>query len=235
MWSGPRNISTAMMRSWEARGDTAVVDEPLYAHYLLRTGLDHPGAAEVISRQETDLDRVVATLTGPVPGDPAIQYQKHMTHHLLPGMDTGWVAVLTNCFLIREPGPMLVSLAKVLPDPTLEATGLPQQAALFERERERLGRTPPVIDAWDVLADPARTLALLCAAAGVSYSDRMLSWPAGPRATDGVWAKHWYAAVEKSTGFGPPERRDEPVPHRLAPLLRECRPLYESLHAHRLR
>lgn len=235
MWSGPRNISTAMMRSWEARGDTAVVDEPLYAHYLLRTGLDHPGAAEVIACHETDFDRVVATLTGPAPGEPAIQYQKHMTHHLLPGMDTSWVCALTNCFLIRDPGPMLISLAKVLPNPTLEATGLPQQVELFERERARLGRTPPVIDAWDVLSDPARTLALLCAATGVPYTDRMLSWPAGPRTTDGVWARHWYAAVEKSTGFGPPERRDEPVPERLAPLLRQCQPLYESLHAHRLR
>lgn len=237
MWSGPRTISTAMMRSWEARGDCAVVDEPLYAHYLLRTGLPHPGAAEVIARHETDWRTVVGSLTGPVPGGggKAVFYQKHMTHHLLPEIDLGWVDGLVNCFLIREPRAVLVSLAKVLERPTLEATGLPQQVALFEREAARIGRVPPVVDSQDVLENPRRVLGLVCEAVRVPFTERMLRWPPGRRETDGVWAEHWYAAVEKSTTFGPPERREEAVPERLESLLRECEPLYERLRPHRLR
>ncbi len=235
MWSGPRNISTAMMRSWEARGDCAVVDEPLYAHYLKQTGAPHPGAAEVIAHHETDWRKAVGALLGPAPGGKPIYYQKHMTHHITPGMGLEWVDSLTNCFLIREPRAMIVSLDKVTPNPALEATGLPAQVALFEREAQRLGRTPPVVDAFDVLTNPARALRLLCEALGVAYTDRMLSWPPGPRASDGVWAKHWYTAVEKSTGFAPPERRDDPCPPHLEGLLARCEPLYARLADHRLR
>lgn len=235
MWSGPRNISTAMMRAWGSRDDTAVCDEPLYAHYLLRTGAAHPGRDEVIAAHETDWRKVAAFLTGPVPHGRRIFYQKHMSHHLLPGIDRGWLAQLTHAFLIRDPREMLTSLIKVTPNPRLEDTGLPQQLELVEFVRRQTGRTPPIVDARDVLTDPRGTLGMLCERLGVPFDEAMLSWPPGPRATDGVWARHWYAAVERSTGFEPYRAKVEDVPEEHAGLLRECAALYAELHALRLR
>lgn len=235
MWSGPRNISTAMLRSWGNRPDTLVCDEPLYAHYLKETGIVHPGREEVIARHECDWRRVVAWLTGPLPAGKTVFYQKHMSHHLLPGIERGWLAQLENCFLIRAPGEMLTSLIKNLPNPTLADTGLPQQLELFTAERRRLGRTPPVLDARDVLEDPRGQLGALCAALELPFADAMLAWPPGRRDTDGVWAPHWYAAVEKSTGFEPYKPKHEPLPENLKPLLAECERLYQALYAHRLR
>ena len=236
MWSGPRNISTAMMRSWGSRADTVVIDEPLYGHYLReRPEVDHPGRDEVIASMECDWRKVVATLTGPVPGGKAIWYQKHMTHHLLPGMDRAWVGELTNCFLIRDPREVLISLAKVAPNPSVGDTGLPQQVELFEAERKRLGRTPPVVDAKDVLVDPRRMLTAVCAALGVPFDEGMLRWERGPRPTDGVWGKHWYSSVEQSTGFGPWRERRDALPRGLEGVERECRGLYERLWRERLR
>jgi hypothetical protein len=234
MWSGPRNISTALLRSWGNRPDTAVCDEPLYAHYLQATGLDHPGADEVISRHEPDWRKAVAFLLGPLPGGKAIFYQKHMAHHLLPEIDRDWIGRLTNAFLIREPREMITSLAKVLPNPDAAATGLPQQVELFEWVRSTTGKTPPVVDARDVLDDPRGTLSLLCEALGVPFLESMLSWPPGPRETDGVWAKHWYANVEKSTTFQPYAPKPEPVPPHLVGLLDVCQAHYETLYQHRL-
>lgn len=237
MWSGPRNISTAMMRSWGSRADTAVVDEPLYAHYLANSPYreQHPGADEIVASSETDWRVVVQGLTGDTPGGKAIYYQKHMTHHLLPHIDLDWTDALTNCFLIREPSEVLVSYAKVIPNPALEQLGLPQQMALFERAKARTGTTPPVIDAADVLRDPRRTLSLLCEAIGVPFDEAMLSWQPGPRDTDGIWAKYWYAAVEQSTGFAPYSIRSEPVPPHLRGVLDECEAVYQAMYVHRLR
>jgi hypothetical protein len=234
MWSGPRNISTALLRSWGNRADTAVCDEPLYAHYLLATGLDHPGAAEVIAHQENDWRKVVAALTGEVPGGKAIYYQKHMAHHLLPRVGRDWLGGLVHAFLIREPREMITSLAKVLPEPTLADTGLPQQREIFEWVRGRTGMAPPVVDARDVLEDPRGTLTLLCDRLGVPFDEAMLRWPPGRRATDGVWAKYWYDAVERSTSFGPYRPKDEPVPDRLRGLLDHCREIYDELHRERI-
>ncbi len=235
MWSGPRNISTAMMRSFGNRADCHVADEPLYAHFLKVTHKDHPGADEVIAHQESDWRKVASWLTGPIPDGKSIWYQKHMTHHLLPDIERGWLDALTHAVLIRDPKPMLISLAKVLKEPLLEDTGLPQQVELFRRVKSQLGHTPPVVDSKDVLLDPRATLGTLCDALRIPFDDRMLAWPAGRRATDGVWAKHWYKAVEASTGFEPYSERDEPLPPRLAPLLDACLPLYAELHAARLR
>ncbi len=229
MWSGPRNISTAMMRSWDARGDTRVVDEPLYAHYLRATGLDHPGADEVIAHGQTHLPAVIAGLSSPQPGDPAIVYQKHMAHHVLPGMDLAWAAGVRNAMLIREPREMLTSLLAVLPNADLHATGLPAQIDLLER----LGSVP-VVDSRDVLDNPPGTLRALCEAVGVPYTDRMLSWAPGPRETDGVWAKHWYASVHASTGFVPYRPKQAQVAPRHMPLLRQCEALYARLCEHRV-
>ncbi|MGB0102399.1 MAG: HAD family hydrolase [Nocardioides sp.] len=229
MWSGPRNLSTALMRSFENRADCSVVDEPLYAAYLVASGLDHPGREEVIASQPTDPAAVVAALVeGPLA--TPVQYQKHMTHHLLPAFAHERLGALAHAFLVRDPERVLTSYAKVRQEPTLEDLGLPQQLELFETYGG------PVIDAADVLREPRTTLALLCDALGIGFDDAMLSWPAGPRDTDGVWAPHWYAGVEASTGFAPysPGSGDA-LPERLAPLLERCRPYYEAMAAHCLR
>ena len=249
MWSGPRNISTAMMRSWGNRPDTIVVDEPLYAYYLKATGKDHPMAREIIAAGETDWRKVVTDLTesrhkGPSQISPRkdgshiapqIFYQKHMTHHLLPEMGRNWLAGLTNCFLIRDPAEVITSYIRKNEDPTLEDVGFVQQAEIFERERERSGKVPPVIDARDVLQNPERTLRLLCDAVGIEFDRAMLSWPQGLRETDGVWAKHWYGEVAKSTGFEPYRARHSEVPERLRDIEARCRTCYETLYQYRLR
>ena len=234
MWSGPRNISTALLRSWGNRPDTFVSDEPLYAHYLAETGLDHPGRDEILTHCEADWRAVADHLTGPVPEGRSLWYQKHMAHHLLPGVGREWLGELRHAFLIRDPRAMVLSLDKVTPDPELEDTGLPQQVELFEA-LSRGGAAPPVIDARDVLEAPEAMLRALCSALGVEFLPAMLTWPAGARATDGVWAPHWYANVERSTGFGPYRPSEEDLPARLEPVVEACREPYQLLHAARLR
>jgi hypothetical protein len=234
MWSGPRNISTALMRSWGNRPDTFVCDEPLYAYYLKTTGVPHPGADEVIRHHENDWRKVVAWLTGPVPGGRSIFFQKHMAHHLLPEIDRGWLSRVTNAFLIRDPREMLTSLIKVTPRPTLADTGLPQQVEIFKLVEAATGEIPPVLDARDVLDDPPRLLRLLCERLRVPFSDAMLSWPAGPRDTDGIWARHWYKEVETSTSFRPWRPRPDPVPDELTGVYEACLMHYNDLHQHRL-
>ena len=237
MWSGPRNISTAMMRSWGNRTDTMVVDEPLYAFYLKATGKKHPVAQEVIAHGETDWRKVVAALTGSGHKGPShirIFYQKQMTHHLLPEMGRDWLAGLTNCFLIRDPAEVIASYVRKNDDPALEDLGFVQQAGIFDWVRERSGSVPPVIDARDVLRDPERILRLLCKAVGVEFDPAMLSWPPGLRETDGVWAKHWYGEVAKSTGFATNRARTGELPARLREIEARCRECYEQLHRYRL-
>lgn len=234
MWSGPRNISTAMMRAWENRPDTVVVDEPFYAYYLARTGIDHPGAAEIIAHYDTYWRSIAAALTGDIPGGRAIYYQKHMTHHMLDEIDLDWLLPLTNCFLIREPAQVIISLAKVLPNPSLEQTGFPRQVELFEFVRRETGITPPVIDARDVLTDPRGALTVLCDRIGVPFTDAMLHWQPGSRPTDGIWAKYWYAGVEQSTGFAPYQPPAESVPDSLRGLLARAQDLYDQMAQYRL-
>jgi hypothetical protein len=227
MWSGPRNISTAMMRSFGSRADTVVVDEPFYAHYLAVTGLDHPGRDAVLASQPNRWEDVAAALTGPLPAGVAVFYQKHMAHHLLPGMGRSWLAGLTHAYLIRDPAHVVASYARVRDEPTLADLGYPQQVEIF---RVYGG---PVVDAADVLRDPAGTLRRLCAALGIPFDESMLHWPAGPRDTDGVWAPHWYAAVQASTGFAPYRPAPAEVPARLRPLVAAAQPYYDELAAHR--
>jgi hypothetical protein len=235
MWSGPRNISTAMLRAWENRPDTAVVDEPFYACYLAATGRDHPGRDEVIASQPTDWRAVVESLTGPVPGGKKVFYQKHMTHHILPDFGRDWLDEVTNCFLVRNPAEVVASYAETRRAPRLEDLGFVQQREIFDRVAERLGHAPPVLDAADVLRDPAGMLAALCRAVGAPFDARMLSWSPGPRPTDGVWEKYWYASVERSTGFNPLRATSKPVPRALVPLAEAAQPIYDRLAAHRLR
>jgi hypothetical protein len=234
MWSGPRNISTAMLRSFGSRPDTAVTDEPLYAHYLQATGIVHPKRAEVLASQSTDWREVAAMLTGPIPDGRAIWYQKHMAHHLLPMIGRDWLDRLTHGFLIREPDEMLASLVKAYPDAGLADTGLQQQCEIFDRVADRLGQAPPVVLASDVLKDPRAMLMKLCTAFGIAFLPQMLAWEPGRRPTDGVWASHWYAAVEASTGFEPWRPKSVVLTPALRRLLDECRPWYEKLYALRL-
>jgi hypothetical protein len=237
MWSGPRNVSTAMMRAFGARADCAVSDEPFYAAYLAATDLDHPMREDVIASQPTDWRDVVSAMLGPVPGGKAVWYQKHMTHHMLPDFGRDWIEGLSNAFLIRAPEAVLASYARKRPGPLgLDEIGLPAQLALFERAADRLGRAPPVIEGRDVQADPRGALGALCAALGLAFDEGMLAWPAGRRASDGVWAPAWYAEVEASTGFAP--AADEPgfddLPDSLKPIAEAARPLYETLARHKL-
>lgn len=235
MWSGPRNISTAMMRAWGNRSDTFVCDEPFYAYYLQKTGLEHPGADEVIAVGETDWRKVITQLIGDVPGGKRIFYQKQMTHHLLPEIDRDWLGRVTNCFLIRDPAEVIVSYIKKNNDPTLEDIGFVQQADIFDWVRDHTGSSPPVIDAHDVLENPEKILRLLCEAIGVAFADAMLSWPPGLRETDGIWAKHWYNEVATSTGFrAPSDRTVASVPERLKNIHDRSRECYQRLYHHRL-
>ncbi|HEX4291807.1 MAG TPA: hypothetical protein VH021_22970 [Trebonia sp.] len=231
MWSGPRTVSTAMMRAWENRPDTVVFDEPLYAFYLSSTGLDHPGRDDVIASQPTSWEAVVSSLADDrLPPGAAIGYAKHMTHHVLPSVDLAAFAPFRHAFLIRDPRSLLASYARVRSAPTVSDLGLRQQAWLFEE----FGG--PVIDSADLLAAPEAALRALCAALGVPFSAAMLSWPAGPRATDGVWAPYWYDSVWRSTGFAPvtPGRPAELAPE-LEPLLEQCLPYYERLSGNKIK
>jgi hypothetical protein len=235
MWSGPRNISTAMMRAFGNRSDCAVSDEPFYAAYLAATGLVHPQRDDILRSQPRAADAVVAGITGPVPGGRALWYQKHMTHHMLPGFDRGWIDGMANAFLIRAPEAVLLSYVEKRAEVTLDEIGLPQQVELFDRVADRLGRAPPVVESRDVLSDPRGALSSLCRGLGIDFDEAMLSWPPGRRATDGIWAPSWYDSVERSTGFSPPkpERGFDDLPDRLKPLAEAGRPLYERLARHR--
>jgi hypothetical protein len=230
MWSGPRTLSTAMMRSWENRPDTVVLDEPLYSYYLSATGLDHPGRAAVIASQPADWCTVVEAITSePLPAGASISYQKHMTHHLLDEVDRGRLAPLRHAYLIRDPRRLLASYSQVRAEPTFDDLGLRQQVGLF---REFGG---PVIDSHDVQARPEAALRALCDALGVGFDPAMLSWPAGPRDSDGVWAPYWYDSVRASRSFSPPPTARDAVPERLLPLLETCLPYYDELARERLR
>lgn len=234
MWSGPRNISTAMMRAWENRGDTAVWDEPFYAYYLNATGIDHPVDSEVIAAGETDWRRVVDRLVGDVPDDRPVFFQKHMTHHLLPEIDRRWMDAVVNCFLIRDPREVLSSYARMRSTVTVEDVGVPQQAEIFDFVKACRGEAPVVLDARDVLEDPRGILSALCTRVEVEFSDRMLAWPPGSRESDGVWAKHWYHSVHRSSGFQPYVPKGHMLPDRLEPLALECEPHYRRMWEQRL-
>ncbi len=231
MWSGPRNISTALMRSWENRPDCTVVDEPLYAYYLDRTGLDHPGRDEVVAAGDTDWRRVVDGLTRAWPDGPAVHYQKHMTHHLIPELPRDWIRSLRNVLLIRDPAEVVASYVRSRANVVAEDIGLVQQSELYDL----LGGDVPVIDSADFLRQPAEHLGWLCNYAGVEFSESMLRWPAGPRESDGVWAKYWYDAVWASTGFAPHRPRETHLDGAALEAAERSRPHYERLHARRVR
>ena len=234
MWSGPRNISTAMMRAFENRPDCAVSDEPFYAHYLAATGIDHPMREAVMAAQPTDWRQVVVQVTGPAPGGAPLWYQKHMTHHMIPAVGRDWFPEVAHAFLIRDPRAMAASYAAKREGATAADLGAQLQGELYDEVVARTGREPPVIDAADVLADPERMLALLCAALGIAFDPAMLSWPAGRRESDGIWGEHWYASVWASSGFRAPAAQDIALTPELEAVAASCMPFYERLHGRRL-
>ena len=231
MWSGPRNLSTALLRSWENRPDTEVLDEPLYAHYLGATGLEHPGRDDIIAAGPTSVDEAIARCLAPLNVGNTISYQKHMSHHLLPHVDRAWLDDVHNLLLIRDPVLVLASYSTIRNEVTLADIGLLQQLELAERAEL-------IIDSTDFLEDPERYQRAVCATVGIEFTPAMLQWPPGTRRSDGCWAPHWYAAVEASTGFAPPSRSGRPevdsLPPRLRSIATEARSIYNQLAADRL-
>jgi hypothetical protein len=217
------------MRSWENRGDTIVLDEPLYAHYLAATGLDHPGRDEVIAAGPTDWQPAVDRLLEPAAEGVAVVYQKHMAHHLLTGRDRGWINQLTNVLLIRNPREVVASYARTRPNLNAEDIGFPQQLQLYA-ELTAAGPPPRVIESSELLRDPEHYLRSWCDDLGVAFTDRMLSWPPGPRDSDGVWARHWYEAVWRSTAFTAHQPREIDLEPTASAVAEICMPMYRALY-----
>ena len=234
MWSGPRNLSTAMMYAFAARGDCAVWDEPFYAAYLKKTGLDHPMAAQIIAAGETDPEAVAARCIGSIPAEKPHFYQKHMTVHMTDGVPLDWMREVTNVFLIRHPARVIASYAKKRESPTLMDIGFVQQAELFDRVTDLQGKPPVVIDSADIRANPPKMLRKLCEAIGLPYTPKMLRWPAGGHPDDGVWAPHWYGAVHRSTGFDGPEGPLPDLTSQYADLAERALTPYMSLYSQRI-
>ncbi|HMO06815.1 MAG TPA: HAD family hydrolase [Paracoccaceae bacterium] len=234
MWSGPRNLSTALMYAFAARGDCAVWDEPFYAAYLAATGLDHPMRGEILASGEPDTARVAEACAASPSTGKNLFYQKHMTHHMLPGFPLGFLSAGRNAFLIRHPARVVASYAAKRENPSLDDIGFRQQAALFDRVADATGQAPPVIDSADIRANPRESLMKLCAALGISFCPAMLSWPAGPKPFDGAWAPHWYPAVHRSTGFDVAEGPLPAVPAALQDVVDRALPFYERLRTHAL-
>lgn len=234
MWSGPRNISTACMYAFAQRADFAVVDEPFYAAYLAKTGLDHPMRAEIMAAQPADPAEVVARLTGPVPGGRRHFYLKLMSQHMVGGMPTGWMGGVAHAFLIRHPARVVASFAAKYEDPTADDLGFRRQAELYDSVRA-LGQEPPVLDSVDIRADPGAMLAALCEMLRLEFDPAMLSWPKGGNRDDGVWAAHWYGAVHRSTGFAGAEGPLPQLTGRAAELAEEAMPHYRKLAENRIR
>ena len=230
MWSGPRNISTAMMRAWESRADCAVMDEPFYGAYLAETGLDHPMRDEILAAHATDFAQISADCAQRA--DAPVIYQKHMCQHMIPEAPLDWMAACRHAFLIRPPSEVAASFSRKYPNQTAEDLGFRRQAELY-RVASEIDGPPPVIEARDMLEDPEGMLKALCRALEVPFDPAMLAWEAGPRDSDGIWARHWYQAVESSTGFAEPSPAS-PCPDALSGVVAECQPYYEQMREHRL-
>ena len=236
LWSGPRNISTATMRSFEARGDCDVWDEPFYGYYLEQTGLEHPAREETLAAWPTDSAAISAACEGPAPSGATEFFQKHMCQHMLPGLDLGWTKACRHIFLIRDPADVAASFHATMNSVTPEDLGAQRQLSLFEDIAAVTDRDDwPVIEGVDVLSNPEAMLSKVCAAIDIPFRARMLSWPAGRRASDGPWAPHWYERVEASTGFASPRQSPHPVPDGLDEIVQACRPAYLALRARKLK
>ena len=234
MWSGPRSISTAFMRSFENRPDTFVTDEPFYTYYLQKTGIDHPFRDEVLAHGNTDWNSVVNEITGPIPEGKKIWYQKHMAQHNLPGCDIKWVEKLQNCLLIRHPREVIISYSQKYEILSIAQLGYLQQIALFNMLTD-MGIFPLVLDAEDVLKNPDQMLKLLCTKLDIPFYDKMLSWPIGKRDSDGIWGRYWYGRVEASKGFHPYIKKKGEIPSKYQDIFSACMESYQHLYSHRLK
>ncbi len=226
MWSGPRNLSTALMRSFSQRSDCQVWDEPFYATYLVQTGIDHPMRDEVIEEGIVDPAAVISACVAPAKPPKTLFYQKHMTQHMGPGIERGWMGRVQNAFLIRSPEKVLASYAKKRQSVEIEDLGYAKQLELFQLVCDELGQAPIVIDATDIRKSPEAMLGLLCARFEIDFDPAMLAWQAGPSRDDGIWGKHWYDNIWKLTGFAPPEENADPLPDNLQRICDEIRPDY---------
>lgn len=234
MWSGPRNLSTALMRSFENRTDTTVIDEPFYAHFLKQTNLNHPGRDEIISTQDSNWKSIVKKITGPIPQNKSIWYQKHMAQHNLEGCDISWIKNFHNCILIRDPKYVIPSYNKEYSLSDEKLLGYSQQLDLIQMLEVEEGATPPIFDAIDILKNPEQALKKICLISGISFSDKMLQWPRGKRKSDGIWAKYWYGNVENSSGFKPFQKKNTLIDKELIPLYDKCLEGYNSMYEKRV-
>ena len=235
MWSGPRNISTALMRSFENRPDTMVEDEPFYAHYLVETGVDHPCRTETIESQENNWNKISQRLVNKIPNNKTIWYQKHMAQHNLHGCDLSWTKKLVNCFLIREPKEVILSFSKKFELSSSKQLGFTQQLYLFKKLKNETGQIPIVIDSKDILINPRRMLSIMCEKIGIPFMEEMLYWRSGPRESDGVWGKYWYQNVEASTGFTPFSEKRIQVSNKYSDILNECMDAYNFLYKYSIK
>ncbi len=235
MWSGPRNVSTAIMYSFAQRADTRVIDEPFYAHYLLQSGADHPGRAEVLESQPRNPAIVMRKLISES-ARCEVLFLKNMAHHMIEMEDQldKLLQKFQHVFLIRDPAEMLLSLDKTLPNPTMQDTAYRRQLELFEIVQAD-GHPFSVIDSRELLKDPEHVLSTLCEQLDIPFTKAMLSWEAGPIPEDGIWAKHWYDSVHQSTGLEPYKPKAEPIPERLRPLYKDCKAIYQKLFAHAIK
>jgi hypothetical protein len=228
MWSGPRNISTAMMRAFSARADCAVSDEPFYGAYLKQTGEPHAMADEIIADMDCDWHSIAKTLCGPVPDQKNIWYQKHMSHHMEGPISVDDLPDHRHIFLIRDPALMVASYRQKNELVDARQLGFERLVEYHDRVSARLGHAAPVIDGNAILTEPTARLQALCSVIGIDWDPAMLNWQKGAHRSDGIWASHWYNAVMDSTGFGPPTTpsilsADE---QRIAD---QCRTSYEAL------
>lgn len=231
LWSGPRNISTALMYSFGQRQDTTIVDEPLYAHYLSKTDAKeyHPGAEEVIESMDTDGQKVIdEVILGDY--DYPIAFFKNMTHHLID-LDWSFMEKTINVILTRPPKDTLLSYIKLIDEPTMQDVGYAKQLEVAEYLKS-IDKKPVIVDAKNILQYPQSRLRELCGTLGIPFDDGMLRWPAGPRKEDGIWAKYWYHNVHRSTGFRSYKSNNEELPDHLNGLLEECQEAYEELLTH---
>ncbi len=234
MWSGPRNLSTAMMYAFGARDDCAIWDEPFYAAYLAETGLNHPMRAEILAAGEVDARVVADQCLGDIPDGKSLFYQKHMTHHMLPAFNRDWMNHATNIFLIRDPAKVIASYNAKRENPTLDDIGFKQQAEIFDQIVATSGEIPVVIDTDDLLADPETMLRNLCDRIGLAFQESMLHWPQGGHKDDGAWAAHWYKSVWESDGFAKPVKSVAKLSVEGRALCERARPYYENLRVHRI-
>jgi len=234
MWSGPRNVSTALMRSFENRSDCFVSDEPFYSYFLYKTGLKHPLSDKIIKSGLIDYNEIIKYITGPIPSSKKIWYQKHMAHHILEGENIDWIKNMNNCLLIRHPSDVILSYSRKNEINNIQQLGYLQQIEIYRMLTKKLKIYPIIIDAQDLLRQPKKMLIEVCKNLKIKFNNKMLSWPPGARKTDGVWGEYWYKQVEASTGFKPYIKTNRIVPLKYQRLHNECMEYYNFLYQKRI-